>query len=578
VDVAFSKRTPTANRIMGLLLDGLEARAGYFASSASTITSESDSEGFDARVTYGRELGRRDFAVFPSFLRSFVRFLLPGSLGDRVAESRFRWTPERVRLGGSYARLDQNAFRFDRIVRSDEDSLAIATRSPREALESAFELELRPFENLTATADLSSTRDLLSAEEAVADPRVQAPIRDAQSRRGPIALGWETHRLLRTNVDFRPRFSDWLSGRLGFQTFYASDRDPAFAGAVVTEGDTALVLRRDLNGQRELTGSLTLLPARVFSVLAPADTVSFLSRAARSMATWIRPVNLSWQDGLTSRFNREAVDPGLAYQLGLVDASGFLVVDGDSATSFTDRTSVSLRSGFGLPGGLEFGVGYRRTDLGTLDTRSDRDRVDRTWPDLTARVTALTMPSRFPLLRQLSLSTGLSRRTEETTFGGRGLQRRFAESESLPIQLSLTWGGGIRTDYRGTLERGEGEDPTGITERERAVHEVSLASSFFPPNVFARHLDRPVTASLFFRYTADRNCRVTVGAETCTAFLDDIIRVLNLRLDTAVNRMDLRLQLSYTDRQSFVGLEAGSTQLQFGLFGNFTVGRGSFPR
>ncbi len=54
--------------------------------------------------------------------------------------------------------------------------------------------------------------------------------------------------------------------------------------------------------------------------------------------------------------------------------------------------------------------------------------------------------------------------------------------------------------------------------------------------------------------------------------------MLNLRLDTAVNRMDLRLQLSYTDRQSFVGLEAGSTQLQFGLFGNFTVGRGSFPR
>ncbi len=96
--------------------------------------------------------------------------------------------------------------------------------------------------------------------------------------------------------------------------------------------------------------------------------------------------------------------------------------------------------------------------------------------------------------------------------------------------------------------------------------------------MFARHLDRPVTASLFFRYTADRNCRATVGAERCTAFLDDIIRVLNLRLDTAVNRMDLRLQLSYTDRQSFVGLEAGSTQLQFGLFGNFTVGRGSFPR
>jgi hypothetical protein len=54
-------------------------------------------------------------------------------------------------------------------------------------------------------------------------------------------------------------------------------------------------------------------------------------------------------------------------------------------------------------------------------------------------------------------------------------------------------------------------------------------------------------------------------------FLDELIRSLVFRVETAVARTDVRLQLSYTDRQSFVGLLSGSSQFQFGLFGRFVI-------
>ena len=54
-------------------------------------------------------------------------------------------------------------------------------------------------------------------------------------------------------------------------------------------------------------------------------------------------------------------------------------------------------------------------------------------------------------------------------------------------------------------------------------------------------------------------------------FLDELIRSLVLRLETAISRTDVRLQLSWTDRQSFVGLQSGSTQFQIGLFGRFVI-------
>ena len=60
-------------------------------------------------------------------------------------------------------------------------------------------------------------------------------------------------------------------------------------------------------------------------------------------------------------------------------------------------------------------------------------------------------------------------------------------------------------------------------------------------------------------------------------FLDQLRRSLNLSLDTTVGGFDVGLQMSYDDRQSYVGQQTGSTQFQIGLFGQLQFSAGVIP-
>ena len=134
--------------------------------------------------------------------------------------------------------------------------------------------------------------------------------------------------------------------------------------------------------------------------------------------------------------------------------------------------------------------------------------------------------------------------------------------------------GAVSTTYRGSYVNGDGRDPTGDTERQRRSHILSLTSSFPAPARFANRLDQPIQLTFGYQYTAQTDCRATAGRESCTAFMDEIIKSLNLTLDTTVSLLQVGLQLSYTDRQSFVGRRGGSTQFQLGFFGQFLFENG----
>ena len=571
VDVSFRKRTPAANPVVGLLLDGLEARAGYYTAGSSSITSEGSSEGVDARLGYGRAVGRRDFAVIPGFLRPVIRWLLPGPWEDAIVNSRLRWTPERLSFGASYARADQQALRFDQIVVSPDDTLAQATLSPRESLEGAMELVFQPFQALTAQADMVSIRDLLPPEEAVTDIDIQRLLDEQRSERFGLDFGWETDQLLRTRMNYVPRLGDWLSANLGWQTYYSSDRNATFVDRSVVRGDTVLALQRNVNGQRDFTGQFTLVPVALLGP-APGDTEgSGPDRLLRQVLGALDPVSITYQDGITSRFNREPVSPQFGYRFGFSDLEGYRFLDADTATTLTDRSGWTARSGVTLPASLQVGVSYRLSNANTLDTRSDRTFRRETWPDVSAVVGSLPLPENQSLLQRVSLSAGFQRIRQETAFGGLGQQLRFQDDERIPLDFAVVWAGGLSTSYRGSFVRGEGGDPTGDTERRRENHTVSISGTFRPPMGWADRLDRPLTTSALFQFTSDRNCRATAGGKDCVAFLDELIRSMTVRMETTVSRTDLRLQLSYTDRRSFVGLRSGSTQFQFGLFGRFVI-------
>ena len=169
------------------------------------------------------------------------------------------------------------------------------------------------------------------------------------------------------------------------------------------------------------------------------------------------------------------------------------------------------------------------------------------------------------------MSAGFQSITQGTAIGSLGQQRRFERNDRVPLDVSVVWGAGLSTTYRGSFITGEGSDPTGGTERSRENHTLAVTASVRPPAAWAAFLERPFTTSALLQLTSDRNCRTTALRADCVPFLDELIRSLMLRIETTVSRTDMRLQLSYTDRRSFVGLQTGSTQFQFGLFGRFII-------
>ena len=563
---------PAANPVIGLLLDGLEARAGYFTAGSTTITSEGSAAGVDGHLGYGRAVGRRDFGIVPGFLKPVLRWLLPRAWEDAAVDSRFRWSPERLSFGATYASTRLRALRFDRIVEQSADSLVEPTRSPRKSLEGAFEIVFRPFETFSAQADLVSIRDLLDPERAIVGPDVQDLLNDERSSLVGVDLGWQTDQVLRTRMTYEPRFGDWFRTSLGWQTFYSSHRTATFVDRSLDPvGDTTVTLVRDVSGGRDFTGRITFIPAEVFETTGGGPSGgSALSRGVGAIVGAIDPITVTYQDGVTSRFDRDPVDPQFSYRFGFADQDGFRVLGADTATTLTDRGGWTVQSRVRLPAAFQVGVNYRLTTANTLDTRSDRTLRQETWPDLNLSLPSLPLPEQV-WIRRVSLSAGFQRIRQKTAFGGFGQQERSQRDERIPVEIALVWGGGVSTSYRGSFTSGKGGDPTGGTERTRENHTVSLTASMRPPSGWAARLTRPITMSALLQFASDQNCRTTATRAECVPFLDEVIRSLVFRVETAISRTDVRLQLSYTDRQSFVGLQSGSSQFQFGLFGRFVI-------
>ena len=578
VGIAFQKRTPSPNPWVGLLVDGLDARLAYTSTAGSSVTTTLDSDGVDAGLGWRHEPSVRDFAVVPGFAEGAIRSLLPGFLEERLIGSRFRWTPERVSMGTSYTRLDNRIRRFNSIVSQPEDTLALVTLAPREAVETAADLRMRPFTPLSADFTLQSVRDLLPPEEAVTDPRIQDLIRAERSRVAGMDVGWETQRYLRTRLAYSPQLLTWVRSDFDWTTTYRSDRNSNFLDRETAGADTLLALARNASGQRDWSANFRLDPVRMAESwlgVGGADEDGEI-RQLRSVLGAVRPLSVVYQDGITSRFNRDPVAPGFGYQVGWGDLDAFRFLQGDTAATLTDRSSWTVATGVSLPAGAGITGSYQHTEAETLDSRSDYSTVLTRWPNVRAQLPSLSLPEKV-WVRTVSVSTGLVRTERDTRFGGRGPQRRFDEDVQIPLDVSIAWWGTLVTAYQGAYRDGRGSDPTGETEREEQSHQVTISSRFLPPGPLARKLDRPIQLSLLARYTSERDCRATTAGAACVPFLDQIYRSVNLNLSTSIQGFETGVTMSYDDRESFVGAQTGSTQFQVTLWGQLRFSGATMP-
>jgi hypothetical protein len=572
------KRTPSPNALLGLLVDGLDASAGYTASDGSSVTTTYEARTFDARVGWLREPLGRDVEIVPDFAEGAVRALLPEFLEEQLADARLRLTPERVSIGTSYLRQDQVVHRYELLVRHPSDALTIGMRVPRESMQTLADVRLRPFRPLTADVTLLTTRDLLEPEEAVTDPRVRSLIRAERASLAGLDLGWETNRTLRTAVAYRPVVLPWLRNEVDWSTAYQSERNANFLERTISGADTTLVLTRSARAEREWGAILAVDLAGLALVWfdEPAVGEGAGRERAQALMRALRPLSVTYRDGVFARFDRDPVDPGLAYQLGLGDDQAFRFVDDYTAATLTDRSAWRLASGLSLPGGGGVQVAYQSTDAATLDTRSDRRTLVRSWPEVQASLPPLVPPAVVGI-RAVNLSAGVVRTRRTVELGARAAQRRLDEELRIPLDVSVQWARTLVASYQGGWRSGRGEDPTGKTERREWTHRVSVTSQLLPAGFLARRFDRPLSLSLLGVHTSERTCRSTTVRPECVVFVHQVRRTLNLSLDTSVRGFSVGLQASFDDRRSFVGQRIGSTQFQVGLFGQLDFTGGALP-
>ena len=563
VDISLRRMAPEDGGVWDAVFAGLHARAGWVRSSLRTITTESEGDGVDAFLGYSIAPARRDLPLFPGRLGDALRAVLPSFLEDRVAGARLRWSPESVRLDGEVTNRELSTFRFDRIIRSPEDSLASAAQSPLRTVTATGGVTFRPLESLVAEADLLSGRDLIEVEELAADAEGRELLDAARRRMAGLDLGWEVDRHVRTRLAFQPRLADWASTSVQVTTIYYSERNPDLIGTRHTPADTVLVLLRNVDGQRNLTAGFSLDPGQMGG-----------TGAAGGAPWWTHfdPLRITYTGGIASRFNRDAVEPGTLYELGWGRRDDFLLVGADSASTLSERDRIQFRGGVRLPGSTTIRTTYDRSLNQTLDTRSDREALRRVWPDLAGTVGDMPLPSFVaPAISRLSLGSGYRRETRGLDFGAGNQQDRFREDHAVPLSLGLSFVRGLVVDYRGRLGWGESLDPTGDTRRRRDSHSLTATIAMRSPIRALRDRGAPLRITLSLRYLEDVQCRVTSRLSPCIAFIDELERDGSLSLDSTVRDFQLGVRLRYLDRRSFVGQRAGSTQVQLNIFGQFVL-------
>ncbi len=581
VALSLRKETPADHGLVDLLIGGMDLRLGYTTGRSTTVTAETAADGMDVRLGYEKRPENREVPLLPAFLGPVADLLIPRPISRRLQRAQLRWSPTELAAGTGYFRQVNRIQRFDDIVwlPSDAPGLGAAgARAPREWMESSFRVRFQPFRALGGGLTFLSTRDLLDPEEGVRDARIRPLVAAERLQLAGRNLGWETHRTLRGEVAFRPELTTWLRTEVNATTRYLSDRNSGFASVQEAPGDTVAQLHRNVSGQRDLRASSSFDPARFWQSLHErfGDPDTAAEMGDDPLPRVLAPVTVTYQDGLTSRFLREPVDPGRAFQLGWGGLDDFRTLDGLGASSLVRRRSWNAGTGLRLPASAYVNANYSRSRVAAFDPRSDRSSRNQVWPDLRGGFSELPLPERLrAVVTRAGVSTGYQRDVRTSRFGAVGLQHRRTEDHRIPLEATILWPGDVHLRYRGFLVRGDGQDPTGTTDRNQRDHTLSLASVVASPALLSPRLERPPHLSLLLRYASLEECRTTVGTEVCVPFLSQLTRSASLNLDTVVSGLEIGFQATLLDRRTYVGLRSGSTQFQLGFWGRFLFTAGS---
>ncbi len=618
VAVALRKTTPTENPLLSAVVDGTSLHLGYSRMREDVVTTASRLNGVDGGVDVDRTVAPVELDIVPAFIENALRWLAPARLErseffHRLTDAHLRLTPERLGLSGEFTGEDAAVWRYDQVLERPGDADVQPLRSPRRTLEGGARVAFRPLESLSGHIAVTSGRDILDPVRATPVAAQQEALVRARTEIAGVPLGWERDRVVTSDLAYAPVLADWLRPSLSWTSQFGQRREPSHVELVDGPDGTTAELERTFNTERRLSRRVLFDPAAALSSVlgagggeaapgpashaaqdsarpAPADSTGarpatataapgLLSRILLAATSPLQPLELAWTDAVGSRFDRELAAPGWGYQVGLGALGGFRYVDGDTAATALETDGFRARSGLRLGASATLDIGYGRTLTRVYDLRAGRrDQGERSWPDVQLNLRDLPVPpSLARVLDGWSFATGYVRTVRELRLLGPVTRVHRIGENTIPLEVRLSFAGGLSLAYIASRTRGDGRDPAGTTAEHAQTHSLDVSGRFAAPAVLAgRGLSEPIRLTLGYDYQAQRECRAEgnrVAAE-CTDFVDYLNRRLNISISTLVRQLDVGLQGSYVDRRSFIGTLAGSSQFQLGLFGQFNMQAG----
>ena len=472
--------------VNGLALNGIWSTSGSQSAFQELSTS-------NYALSGGLNLsGESRDSRLPGFVDALFRLLprrLRESQGIRTfRDQRIRWAPTAFRLGSSLARNANSTTSFTKSAASLTDTGQV-TNGLTHFWQNTASLEFRPITTLNATVNARQLLDLRDYRGLPGQPdstdRGQAAFAERLSLLGSN-LGLERERSLTSSLNFSPTISAWLRPRVDFTSNFTLNKDPN-ARALLREQDTtgAFRLPTRLGAAQSLNLGTTIDLGRFITTRTAERTL------LRRVGSLFAPVDVQWQQSLTSNYDNTAFIPGFGYQFGLGGVDLYRGVTSNLATTAGRLRRGTIAGSLNLPFSLTL---QSRVESGTTDTWTRRTldgfqavitSTQLTRPDLTVRWS--WRPQRLRrIISLLSVNGRYVISEQETTIpnetgGLADRSRTIARSQPLSGTITWTFLGNLSTNGSYDHQRREDLRPGAVTNGDTRRMSFDVARSFRLP-------------------------------------------------------------------------------------------------
>ncbi|MEO7084828.1 MAG: hypothetical protein ABI442_04120, partial [Gemmatimonadaceae bacterium] len=361
-------------------------------------------------------------------------------------------------------------------------------------------------------------------------------------------------RTMFSSISFAPVFSAWFHPRVELATQYEMLRDPNARSLVVLPGvvgvDSVLAARDSIAQAssfalpRRMSSAQTLYTGTAIDVTRLFASYSRDSSAARRIAAFFAPVDLSYTRSLLSTLDAAPVGAPLLYQLGLGNVGSFRHVNGVDATAAGQTGTFTAASALLLPRGTSITSRYSHINtlnwIGRPDTTQAQVNGTQTrFPDAAVRwryqPSAVTGP-----VTTLDASVGYVRSDVTTSlpslFTDAPPEIRHTHIETFPIGGSVAWTvpGGLSTGARYSLLRRIDSLPGSVARSHGDEISVDAGHAFKVPDSWGLGLRSALRTRASFQQTRNTTYAYDDEATFQSRLQDNGRQTFNLTADTNV--------------------------------------------